>query len=130
MVVRIVNALRDLLVWHSQQVSDYGMALPCRGYNIPPNEVWPTFIGLFCPISTVIKPNLFNHATLAYDRWVMDGHQLSSRAGWNDKLGLGLSRFDRSCARKRSFRALIPPYFGSSTSTDSTSPAWNACGEE
>jgi len=41
-------------------------------------------------ISTVIKPNLFNHATLAYDRWVMDGHQLSSGVGWNQKLGLGL----------------------------------------
>lgn len=41
-------------------------------------------------INTVIKPNLFNHATLAYDRWVMDGHQLSSGVGWNQKLGLGL----------------------------------------
>ncbi len=38
----------------------------------------------------MIKPNLFNHATLAYDRWVMDGHQLSSGVGWNQKLGLGL----------------------------------------
>jgi len=41
-------------------------------------------------LNTVIKPNLFNHATLAYDRWVMDGHQLSSGVGWNGKLGLGL----------------------------------------
>jgi len=41
-------------------------------------------------INTVIKPNLFNHATLSYDRWVMDGHQLSSAVGWNAKLGLGL----------------------------------------
>jgi len=41
-------------------------------------------------ISTVIKPNLFNHATIAYDRWVMDGHQLSSGVSWNEKLGLGL----------------------------------------
>jgi len=41
-------------------------------------------------INTVIKPNLFNHATIAYDRWVMDGHQLSSGVGWNQKLGLGL----------------------------------------
>jgi hypothetical protein len=41
-------------------------------------------------INTVIKPNLFNHATLSYDRWVMDGHQLSSGVGWNQKLGLGL----------------------------------------
>jgi len=41
-------------------------------------------------INTVIKPNLFNHATLAYDRWVMNGHQLSSAVGWNQKLGLGL----------------------------------------
>jgi hypothetical protein len=41
-------------------------------------------------LSTVIKPNLFNHATLAYDRWVMNGHQLSSGVGWNQVLGLGL----------------------------------------
>ena len=41
-------------------------------------------------INTVIKPNLFNHVTLSYDRWVMDGHQLSSMVGWNAKLGLGL----------------------------------------
>jgi len=41
-------------------------------------------------ISTVIKPNLFNHATISYDRWLMQGHQLSSGVGWNAKLGLGL----------------------------------------
>ncbi len=41
-------------------------------------------------LNWVIKPNLFNHATLAYDRWVMNGHQLSSGVGWNQKLGLGL----------------------------------------
>ncbi|HEV2232633.1 MAG TPA: carboxypeptidase-like regulatory domain-containing protein [Terriglobia bacterium] len=41
-------------------------------------------------INTVIKPNLFNHATLSYDRWVMNGHQLSAGVGWNQKLGLGL----------------------------------------
>jgi Carboxypeptidase regulatory-like domain len=41
-------------------------------------------------INTVIKPNLFNHATIAYDRWSMDGHQLSSGVGWNQKLNLGL----------------------------------------
>jgi Carboxypeptidase regulatory-like domain len=45
---------------------------------------------LHLQINTVIKPNLFNHATLSYDRWVMDGHQLSSGVGWNQKLGLGL----------------------------------------
>lgn len=38
----------------------------------------------------VIKPNLFNHTTLAYDRWQMLGHQLSGGAGWNQNLGLGL----------------------------------------
>ncbi len=38
----------------------------------------------------IIKPNLFNHTTLAYDRWVMLGHQLSGGVGWNQKLGLGL----------------------------------------
>jgi len=38
----------------------------------------------------IIKPNLFNHTTLAYDRWQMLGHQLSGGVGWNQKLGLGL----------------------------------------
>ncbi len=38
----------------------------------------------------IIKPNLFNHTTVAYDRWQMLGHQLSGGVGWNQKLGLGL----------------------------------------
>ncbi|HEX6803058.1 MAG TPA: TonB-dependent receptor [Terriglobales bacterium] len=38
----------------------------------------------------IIKPNLFNHTTLAYDRWQMKGHQLSAGVGWNQQLGLGL----------------------------------------
>ncbi len=38
----------------------------------------------------VIKNNLFNHTTLAFDRWNMNGHQLSAGVGWNQKLGLGL----------------------------------------
>jgi hypothetical protein len=38
----------------------------------------------------IIKPNLFNHTTIAYDRWQMLGHQLSGGVGWNQKLGLGL----------------------------------------
>ena len=38
----------------------------------------------------IIKPNLFNHTTIAYDRWQMKGHQLSAGVGWNQKLGLGL----------------------------------------
>lgn len=41
-------------------------------------------------INYVIKPNLFNHTTLAYDRWLMKGHMLSGGVGWNQKLGLGL----------------------------------------
>jgi hypothetical protein len=41
-------------------------------------------------INYVIKPNLFNHTTLAYDRWLMKGHMLSGGVGWNKKLGLGL----------------------------------------
>jgi hypothetical protein len=38
----------------------------------------------------IIKPNLFNHTTFAYDRWQMLGHQLSGGVGWNQQLGLGL----------------------------------------
>jgi hypothetical protein len=41
-------------------------------------------------INYVIKPNLFNHTTIAYDRWLMRGHMLSGGVGWNSKLGLGL----------------------------------------
>jgi len=38
----------------------------------------------------IIRLNLFNHTTLAYDRWVILGHQLSGGVGWNQRLGLGL----------------------------------------
>ncbi|HXJ87524.1 MAG TPA: TonB-dependent receptor [Candidatus Binatia bacterium] len=38
----------------------------------------------------IIRPNLFNHTTVAYDRWMMLGHQLAGGVGWNQKLGLGL----------------------------------------
>jgi hypothetical protein len=38
----------------------------------------------------IIRPNLFNHTTLSYDRWLMKGNQLSGGVGWNQKLGLGL----------------------------------------
>lgn len=38
--------------------------------------------------SWVLKPNLFNHTTLAYDRWVMMGHSLSGGVGWPQKLGI------------------------------------------
>ncbi len=41
-------------------------------------------------MSWIIKPNVFNHTTLAYDRWQMLGHQLSGGVGWNQTLGLGL----------------------------------------
>lgn len=42
----------------------------------------------------ILRPNLFNHTTLAYDRWQMLGHQLSGGVGWNQKLGLGLPNED------------------------------------
>src|SRR5438094_4373427 len=38
----------------------------------------------------VIKPNLINQTKLAYDRWHIQGNQLSGGVGWNQKLGLGL----------------------------------------
>jgi hypothetical protein len=38
----------------------------------------------------VIKPNLFNHTTIAYDRWHMQGAQLAGGVGWNSNLGIGL----------------------------------------
>ena len=36
----------------------------------------------------VMKPNIFNHATVAYDRWSMSGHSLSGGVGWLTKLGI------------------------------------------
>ncbi|MBZ5514533.1 MAG: TonB-dependent receptor [Acidobacteriia bacterium] len=47
----------------------------------------------------VIKPNLFNHATVAYDRWYMGGNGLSDNVGWTQLLGL-----------KQSNGAYIPLY--------------------
>ena len=36
----------------------------------------------------IVKPNVFNHTTIAYDRWVMGGNSLSAKVGWNSKLGI------------------------------------------
>ena len=36
----------------------------------------------------VIKPNLFNHTTVSYDRWYMGAHGLSDGVGWIQTLGL------------------------------------------
>jgi len=36
----------------------------------------------------VIRPNLFNHATVAYDRWYMGSYGLSDGVGWIQDLGL------------------------------------------
>lgn len=36
----------------------------------------------------VIKPNVFNHTTIAFDRWVMNAHGLSDGVGWIPNLGL------------------------------------------
>ena len=39
-------------------------------------------------LSWVMKPNLFNHTTMSYDRWVMGGHSIAGGVGWPQKLGL------------------------------------------
>jgi hypothetical protein len=36
----------------------------------------------------VIKPTLFNHTTISYDRWYMGGWSLSDGAGWHNLLGI------------------------------------------
>jgi hypothetical protein len=36
----------------------------------------------------IIKPNVFNHTTISYDRWYMGGSGLSAGVGWFSKLGL------------------------------------------
>lgn len=38
----------------------------------------------------IIKPNLFNHTVISYDRWLMEGHHLGAGADWNNRLGKGL----------------------------------------
>lgn len=38
----------------------------------------------------IIKPNVFNHTLISYDRWVMEGHHLGAGANWNQRLGKGL----------------------------------------
>jgi hypothetical protein len=36
----------------------------------------------------VIKPTVFNHTTLSYDRWYMGGWSISDGVGWLEKLGI------------------------------------------
>ncbi len=36
----------------------------------------------------VVKPNLFNHTTVSFDRWYMGAHGLSDGVGWINQLGL------------------------------------------
>ncbi len=36
----------------------------------------------------IIKPNVFNHTTLSFDRWFIGGWGLSAGVGWNSLLGL------------------------------------------
>jgi hypothetical protein len=36
----------------------------------------------------VVKPNLFNHTTVSFDRWYMGAHGLSDGVGWISQLGL------------------------------------------
>lgn len=42
----------------------------------------------------VIRPNLFNHTTIGYDRWFMGAHGLSDGVGWIQQLGLRKSNGD------------------------------------
>jgi len=36
----------------------------------------------------VIKPTVFNHTTISYDRWYMGGWSISDGVGWHKKLGI------------------------------------------
>jgi len=36
----------------------------------------------------IVKPNVFNHTTVSYDRWYMGGWGLSAGVGWLSKLGI------------------------------------------
>lgn len=36
----------------------------------------------------IIKPNVFNHTTISYDRWYMGGWSISGGVGWLTKLGI------------------------------------------
>ena len=39
-------------------------------------------------VEWVIRPNIFNHTTIAFDRWVLSGWSLSDGVGWNSLLGI------------------------------------------
>ncbi len=36
----------------------------------------------------VIRPNVYNHTTISFDRWLVDEYSLSNGAGWNQLLGI------------------------------------------
>ncbi len=61
----------------------------------------------------VLKPNVFNHTTLAYDRWTMAGHSVAQGVGWNAKLGITGFPIDNSGPPNIDFGGTIPyPHFG------------------
>jgi hypothetical protein len=68
-----------------------GGVLGCSGGGDPEKNTTYIGDGFYQRISThhlhqqfdwIVKPNLLNHSTVAYDRWFMGGNSLSAGAGW------------------------------------------------
>jgi len=56
----------------------------------------------------VIRPNVFNHTTVSFDRWVNIQYSLSNGAGWNQLLGIQGIPYDEGGPPAVSFSGVIP----------------------
>ena len=58
----------------------------------------------------IIRPNLFNHTTLSFDRWVLPAHPVSAGQRWVSSLGLKGPISDEGGAPRVSFNSPTIPY--------------------
>ena len=58
----------------------------------------------------IIKPNLFNHTTVSFDRWVLPAHPVSAGQHWVSKLGLKGPISDLGGAPRVAFSSPNIPY--------------------
>jgi hypothetical protein len=60
----------------------------------------------------IITPTVFNHTTISYDRWYMEGRGLSAGVGWHSKLGIkGLpAEYDKLASMPRLYFSGLIPY--------------------
>ena len=58
----------------------------------------------------IIRPNLFNHTTVSFDRWVLPAHPVSAGQHWVSRLGLKGPISDLGGAPRVSFASPNIPY--------------------